>query len=108
MNQHLAKAIEIYGDNLQQLLAWHLCHGVVYSDFNGFSMYFFCDHKSPMEACQFENSNTLFVTIHCGMMTKNSLTTIKDKFKYIAFQRDTKNSPRIRIYNMSKFYSKLK
>jgi hypothetical protein len=42
MNQHLAKAIAIYeqeGIDFQQLLTWHLCHGVVICDMDCFAMH---------------------------------------------------------------------
>jgi len=29
MNQHLAKAAQIYGEDFHKLLYWHLCFGVV-------------------------------------------------------------------------------
>ena len=107
MNQHLAKAIKIYRDDLQQLLAWHLCYGIVVSSDEFFAFGFYCDAEQPEQAVEPHHSNTLFVTFSTGNMRK-ALWQFIDKFDYIAFQRSFKNDNRINIYNIHKFYSKLK
>ena len=73
MNKHLAKAIALYEENdidFQQLLTWHLCHGIVVCDHDSFSMCYFSDSESPETPCLFEHSDTLFVTICTGNMEK--------------------------------------
>jgi hypothetical protein len=110
MNQHLAKAIALYEENdidFQQLLTWHLCHGIVVCDHDSFSMCYFSDSESPETPCLFEHSDTLFVTICTGNMGK-ALRKFVDDFQYISFQRDFKNSHRLRCYDMHEFYNKLK
>jgi len=107
MNLHLAKATEIYGEDFHKLLYWHLCFGVVVSDADSFAMCFYSQEESPEQACEIHHSNTLFVTICAGDMRK-ALRKFRDDFEYLAFRREFKNSPRVRIYDMQQFYSKLK
>ena len=107
MNQHFEKAAQIYGEDFQQLLSWHLCFGVVVSDADSFAMCFYSQEESPDQACEIHHSNTLFVTMCAGDMRK-ALRKFRDDFEYIAFRREFKNSPRVRVHNMQQFYSKLK
>lgn len=107
MNQHLAKAIEIYGNDLQQLLAWHLCYGIVVSSHEYLAFGFYSDIESPEQAIEPHHSNTLFVTFSTGNMQK-ALEQFIDRFNYIAFQRSFKGDNRIGVYDIHKFYSKLK
>jgi hypothetical protein len=107
VNQHFEKAAQIYGEDFQQLLSWHLCFGVVVSDADSFAMCFYSQEESPDQACEIHHSNTLFVTMCAGDMRK-ALRKFRDDFEYIAFRREFKNSPRIRSYDMQQFYSKLK
>jgi hypothetical protein len=39
---------------------------------------------------------------------RKALRKFRDDFEYIAFRREFKNSPRVRVHNMQQFYSKLK
>ena len=110
MNKPLKQVLEIYecdGIDFNQLLYWHLCFGVVVSDADSFALGFFSQADSPEQACEVHHSNTLFVTMHSGDMRK-ALRKFRDDFEYIAFQREFKNSPSVRVYNMQQFYSKLK
>ena len=107
MNQHLGKAIEIYGDDLQQLLAWHLCYGIVVSSDEFLAFGFYSDVERPEQAVEPHHSNTLFVTFSTGNMRK-ALEQFVEKFDYIAFQRSFKGDNRIGVYDIQKFYSKLK
>ena len=110
MNQPLQDAIEIYKLNeldFVELFNWHLCFGIVVSDFDSFALCFPSKHENPRIPCEIEESDTLFVSMHSGNMRK-ALKKSTSKFKYISFQRDFKNSPHIRVYDMTKFYSKLK
>jgi hypothetical protein len=107
MNQYLAKAIEIYGEDFHKLLYWHLCFGVVVSDAESFCFGFYSREESSEQACEIHHSNTLFVTMCVGDMRK-ALRKFRDDFEYIAFRREFKNSPRVRVHNMQQFYSKLK
>lgn len=110
MNQPLNQVSEIYkrdGIDFNQLIYWHLCFGFVVSDADSFAIGFFSQVGSPGQACEIYHSDTLFVTMHSGDMRK-ALRKFIDDFEYIAFQRDFKNSPKVRVYNMQQFYSKLK
>ena len=110
MNKPLNEVLEIYernGIDFNQLLYWHLCFGIIVSDADSFALCFFSQADFPEQACEVHHSDTLFVTIHSGDMRK-ALRKFRDDFEYIAFQRDFKNSPMVRVYNMQKFYSKLK
>ena len=107
MNNHLEGATEIYGEDFHKLLYWHLCFGVVVSDADSFAMCFYSQEESAEQACEIHHSNTLFVTICAGDMRK-ALRKFRDDFEYIAFRREFKNSPRVRIHDMQQFYSKLK
>jgi len=110
MNPHLAKAIEIYekqGTDFQKLLTWHLCHGVVVCNPDVFALGFHSDSRNLPEAVEFHHSDTLFVTFSAGDM-RPDLIPLANHYKFIAFQRQFKNSPRIRLLEMGDFLSKLK
>ena len=107
MNQHLAKAIEIYGDELQQLLAWHLCYGIVVCDSYCFAIGFESQYSNPKEAIQLGDGNTLFVTFCAGNMRSGLQKYIQD-YEFIAFNRDFKKEGDLKVHDMYKFYSKLK
>jgi hypothetical protein len=107
MNKPLEQAVKIYGDDFHKLLYWHLCFGVVISDSECFALCFYSQGETPAQACEVHHSDTLFVTMCVGDMPE-SLRKFRDDFEYIAFQREFKNSPRVRVYDMQQFYSKLK
>jgi hypothetical protein len=110
MNQHLAKAIATYeqeGIDFQQLLTWHLCHGIVVCDMDCFAMGFSVFRESPTQAVRVDDGDTLFVTFTTGDM-RGALRKYIQHHDFIAFQRSFKGSDRIRVHDMYKFYSKLK
>ena len=107
MNQHLAKAIEIYGDELQQLLAWHLCHGIVVCDSDLFAICFESNNNYPSDAVELGTGNTLFITFYAGNMSNASSKYI-NKYKFIAFNRDFKKTGDLKLYDMYRFCSKFK
>jgi hypothetical protein len=107
MNQHLAKAIEIYEENLQQLLAWHLCHGIVVCDSDCFAIGFESQYSEPTDAVGLGCGNTLFVTFCAGDM-RSGLSKYIQNYEFIAFNRDFKKEGDLKMYDMYKFYSKLK
>jgi hypothetical protein len=107
MNKHLAKAIEIYGEDLQQLLAWHLCHGIVVCDLDCFAIGFESEHSKPTEAIELGQRDTLFVTFCAGDMQSGLSKYIQD-YEFIAFNRDFKKEGDLKMYDMYKLYSKLK
>ena len=107
MNQHLAKTIEIYGEDLQQLLAWHLCHGIVVCDSDCFAIGFESQYNKPAEAVELGQGNTLFVKFYTGNMQSGLAKYIQD-YQFISFNRDFKKEGDLKLYDMYKFYSKLK
>jgi hypothetical protein len=110
MNQHLAKAIAIYeqeGIDFQQLLTWHLCHGIVVCDMDCFAFGFSAFSKNSTQAVHVDDGNTLFVTFSTGDM-RGALRKYIQNYDFIAFQRSFKGSDRVRVHDMYKFYSKLK
>jgi hypothetical protein len=110
VNQHLAKAIATYeqeGIDLQQLLTWHLCHGIVVCDMDCFAMGFSVFRENPTQAVHVDDGDTLFVTFTTGNM-RGALRKYIQHHDFIAFQRSFKESDRVRVHDMYKFYSKLK
>jgi hypothetical protein len=110
MNKHLAKAIATYeqeGIDFQQLLTWHLCHGVVACDMDCFAIGFSAFCGNPTQAVNVDDGDTLFVTFSTGDM-RGTLSKYIQNYDFIAFQRSFKGSDRVRIHDIYKFYSKLK
>jgi hypothetical protein len=110
MNPHLATALTLYESNhidLQRLISWHLCYGVVISTPKVFALCFHSHSAEPDKAVAFEHSDTLFVTICCGDML-SGLQLLKDDYEYISFNRDFKGAERTRLLGMEAFYSKLR
>jgi|LakMenE18May11ns_1017448.scaffolds.fasta_scaffold9479519_2 hypothetical protein len=110
MNPHLAIALNLYESrniDIQSLIGWHLCHGIVVSTPDVFALCFHSKSDDSEDAVLFEEADTLYVTICCGDMA-SGLRTLKDNYKYIAFRRDFKGSSRNRLLNMKTFYSKLR
>lgn len=106
MNQHLAKAIEIYGEDLQQLLAWHLCYGVVISLPDCFLLGFFCDKSNLRECRVLAESDCIFVTMCAGNM-RQACMQIVELVPWVAYQREFKGDDRVRITNFKKLFNKL-
>ena len=110
MNKHLAKAIATYeqeGIDFQQLLTWHLCHGIVVCDMDCFAIGFSASSGNPTQAVHVDNGDTLFVTFATGDM-RGALRKYIQSYDFIAFQRSFKGNDRVRVHDMYKFYSKLK
>jgi len=109
MNPHFQKALGIYGKhgiNFEKLIGWHLCHGIVVCNPDVFAMAYHTDSRDLPAAVQFHHSDTLFVTFFTGNM-RHGLRPYLDCYEFIAFQRDFKNSPRVRLIEMREFYSKI-
>jgi hypothetical protein len=109
MNIHLAITIDLYESrniNLQEIVGWHLCHGIVVSNPKVFGFGFHSHSSDPEKPVTFEHSDTLYVTMCCGDMLYG-LAPFKDNYKYIAFRRDFKESNRLRLLDIKNLYSKL-
>lgn len=109
MNLHLCNALTLYESkdiDLQSLIGWHLCHGIVVCNSEIFALGFYCHSSNPEKAVEPKEADTIYATICCGNMA-NILQPFKDKYEYIAFRRDFKGSTHSRLLSMKKFYSKL-
>lgn len=110
MNKHLTQAIAKYEANqvnFQNIFHWHLCYGIVLCDDDCFAMGFYSDSEEPDQAVEKHHSDTLFCTYCAGDMRKALRAFIDDSLQYLAFQRSFQNSDRIRLFDISSFYSKL-
>jgi hypothetical protein len=73
MNQHLATAVKLYESNdtnIQELIGWHFCHGIVVCNPKAFALGFHVCSKDLETPVLFEESDTLFVTMCCGDMVE--------------------------------------
>jgi hypothetical protein len=103
-------ALKSYEENypeFQQLLTWHLCHGLVVCDMDCFAIGFSAFSENPTQAVHVNDGDTLFVTFTTGDM-RGALSKYIQNYDFIAFQRSFKGSDRIKVHDMYKFYSKLK
>lgn len=110
MNHHFKRAYDDYtnaGLDFQKLVSWHLCFGVVVSCDRFFAMGYPCDCQDPLQAVEPHHADTLFVTYATGDM-RSALAPFVQDYDFIAFQRSFKNSDKLRSFNMSDFYSKLR
>lgn len=107
MNQHLEKAIEFYGDDLQRLLDWHLCYGFVLCRPECLSVGFFTNSENAMSPVQRDEGDTLFITYCAGKM-RFCLNQFNKEFKFVAFQRQTKGSSQIRVWDYNKTLNRIK
>ena len=93
--------------DFQQLLTWHLCHGIVVCDMDCFAIGFSAFRENPIQAVDVSDGDTLFVTFSTGDM-RGALSKYIQNYDFIAFQRSFKGSDRVKVHDMYKFYSKLK
>ena len=70
-------------------------------------MCFFVNYENPMSAVVCDYANSLFVTYCAGSM-RHCLKEFYSKFEFVIFQRDTKSSPRIRIWDYNKTFNRVK
>lgn len=109
MNPYFEKAVSIYaahGLDFQKLLGWHLCHGIVICNPDVFALCHHADSGDLPAAVEYHHSDTLFVTFCAGDM-RVGLAPFVDHYRFLAFQRQFKNSPRIRLLDLRDFHSKL-
>ena len=110
MNQHLAKAFHDYtlhNINFEHLLDWHLCNGFVLCQPDCFGIGYFSDSNYPTESAERHHSDTLFVTYCVGQM-QPVLKLFHGQFDYVAFSRDFKASPRVRVLDYQKTLNRIK
>jgi hypothetical protein len=72
-----------------------------------FAMGFSVFRANPTQAVHVNDGDALFVTFATGNM-RGALHKYIQHYDFIAFQRSFKESDRVRVNDMYKFYSKLK
>ena len=72
-----------------------------------FAIGFSAFSENPNQAVYIDDGDTLFVTFSTGNM-HGALSKYIQNYDFIAFQRSFKESDRIRVHDMYKFYLKLK
>jgi len=110
MNQHLAKAFNDYTShniNFEHLLDWHLCNGFVLCQPDCFGIGYFSDSHHPTEPAERHHADTLFVTYCVGQMHP-VLQLFHGQFDYVAFSRDFKGSPMVRVLDYQKTLNRIK
>lgn len=110
MSQPLSEVIRIYKENLVDFnyeLECHLLHGIVFSDDKTFMFAIPCDSENPEIPVPIDNANCIFFSMLAGDM-KHAMEVFQDRFDFIAFKRQFKNSNHTRFYSYSQFHKKLK
>jgi len=106
----LHSAISIYAEHLIDFnyeLEFHLLHGIVFSDDKTFMFAIPCDSENPEITVPINNANCIFISMLAGDM-KHAMEVFQDRFDFIAFKRQFKNSNHTRFYSYSQFHKKLK
>lgn len=110
MNPPLLDAARIYKDNLVNLnyeLECHLLNGIVFSDDKTFMLAIPCDSDNLEIPVPIDSANCIFISMLAGDM-KHAMEVFQDRFDFIAFKRQFKNSNHTRFYSYSQFHKKLK
>lgn len=110
MNHLLELAIikyKSYGYDLMEIIDWHLENGIVTCNEDVFAIGYYAIDSDPMTPVEYNKSNTLFGTMCVGNM-RQFFNPFKSKFKFVSFQRSFNGSDRVRLYEMDKFFKKLK
>jgi len=109
VNPHLQRFIETYeraGGDYQQILTWHLAHGAVFSSADAFALGYHADSGRDFAPVEYPHSDTLFV-VWCSGDMLSAVMAFVDRYEYVAWTRDFKNSPRVRCHRMSDIFKKL-
>ena len=110
MTQHLADTLSIYTDHMVDFnseLEFHLLNGIVFSDDKTFMLAIPCDSENTNIPVQVDKANCIFISMLAGDM-KHAMEIFQDRFDFIAFKRQFKNSNHTRFYSCSQFHKKLK
>lgn len=110
MSKHIAELIRIYKDNsinFNYELEYHLLNGIVFSDDKVFLFAIPCDSGNIEIPVPIDNANCIFISMLSGDI-KHATEIFQDRFDFIAFKREFKNSNHIRFYSYSQFHKKLK
>ena len=93
--------------NPNHQLEYHLANGIVFSDDKAFMLAIPCDDNDTETAVPIDDANCIFVSMLAGDM-KHTMEVFQDRFDFIAFKRQFKNSNHTRFYSYTQFYNKLK
>ena len=110
MTQHLADTLSIYTEHMIDFnheLEFHLLNGIVLSDDKTFLLAIPCDSNHPGIPMEINKANCIFFSMLAGNM-KHAMDLYKDRFDFVAFKRQFKNSNHVRFYSYSQFHKKLK
>lgn len=111
MNQHVQNALKTYEENninFWNLLEWHLAFGVVVCHPDYFAMVYFCNSQNPEQPVDPSNEHDCVYFTWGGGCMRSIFKPFIDHVKYVAFQRETKGSSKMRVIDIHKMYSKLK
>ena len=106
----ICSVLEIYKQNEinpNHQLEYHLANGIVFSDDKAFMLAIPCDDSDTETAVPIDNANCIFISMLAGDM-KHTMEVFQDRFDFIAFKRQFKNSNHTRFYSYTQFYNKLK
>jgi hypothetical protein len=110
MNNHFNQAKKDYEESFisfEQIIGWHLVNGFVLNLPCGFAFGYYTQKEDASNACDAESANSIFVTYATGAL-RPLCHFFYDKYEWIIFAREFKNSDRLRVLNMKQFYGKLK
>lgn len=103
-------ALSVFKENSidpNYMLGYHLANGVVFSDDKTFMLAIPCDADDPETPVPTEDANCIFISMLSGNMM-NAMEAFQDRFDFIAFKRQFKNSNHTRFYSCTQFKNKLK
>ena len=103
-------ALSVFKENSidpNYMLGYHLANGVVFSDDKTFMLAIPCDADDPETPVPTEEANCIFISMLSGDMM-NAMEAFQDRFDFIAFKRQFKNSNHTRFYSYTQFKNKLK
>jgi hypothetical protein len=88
-------------------IEYHLLNGIVFSDDKTFMFAIPCDSDDPEVPVPIDSANCIFISMLAGDM-KHAMEVFQDRFDFIAFKRQFKNSNHTRFYSYTQFHKKLK
>jgi hypothetical protein len=106
----IQSVLSIYKENsidFNYELECHLLNGIVFSDDKTFMFAIPCDSDNPEAPVPIAEANCIFISMLAGDM-KHAMEVFQDRFDFIAFKRQFKNSNHTRFYSYTQFHKKLK
>lgn len=106
----IQSVLSIYKENSIDFnceLECHLLNGIVFSDDKTFMFAIPCDSDNTEVPVPIDEANCIFISMLAGDM-KHAMEAFQDRFDFIAFKRQFKNSNHTRFYSYTQFHKKLK